>query len=260
MPNRTDMSAPEPDRAGSGLPPAELRKRKREGVIVALSLLAILFLTSAEIHLSRLNSEVPMGSNITIFGIINVIILLIILLVYLVFRNIAKLLLERRKNAPGSKLRTKLVLAFVTLSLVPTMLLFFVSAGFITNSIQNWFNKQVENSLNESMEVAQTYYKNSAANALYYGEQISAAIKERKLLNEENVVGVIVVNYYVPYSLVAKLEEITASYHEFRQLKIMKNPITTGYILTLFLITMVIAFLAIWFGVYLALSLIHISE
>jgi two-component system nitrogen regulation sensor histidine kinase NtrY len=341
MPTRRDKDAPAPGPTSSGLPAAELRKRKREAVIVCMSLLAILLLTSAEIHLSRLNSEVPMGSNITIFGIINVIVLLIILLVYLVFRNIAKLLLERRKNTPGARLRTKLVLAFVTLSLVPTMLLFFVSAGFITNSIQNWFNKQVENSLNESMEVAQTYYRSSAANALYYGQQISDAVKERKLLNEENlpalkalvrqkqkeynlgivevfssqreelirtanpklpqgeftnpssedinvglagreltrvnavgkadlirgivpvfsnwnardVVGVIVVNYYVPYSMVAKMREISASYHEFRQLKIMKNPITTGYILTLFLITMVIVFLAIWFGVYLARSL-----
>jgi two-component system nitrogen regulation sensor histidine kinase NtrY len=341
MPNQPDKSAPGALPDETGLPPAELKKRKREAVIVFLSLLAILILTSVEIHLSRLNSEVPIGSNITIFGIINVIILLIILLVYLIFRNIAKLFLERRKNAPGAKLRTKLVLAFVTLSLVPTLLLFFVSAGFITNSIQNWFNKQVENSLNESMEVAQTYYKNSAANALYYGQQISDAIKERKLLNEENlpalkalvrqkqkeynlgvvevyssqreelirasnpklplgeftnpssedlnvglsgqeltrvnaigkadlirgivpvhsnwnkkdVVGVIVVNYYVPYSMVAKMREISASYHEFRQLKILKNPITTGYILTLFLITMVIAFLAVWFGVYLARSL-----
>lgn len=324
-----------------GLPPEELRKRKREGFIVAFSLLLIIFLTSTEIHLSKLSSEVPMGNNIIIFGIINVIILLIILLIYLVFRNVAKLMLERRQNAIGAKLRTKLVLAFVGLSLVPTMLLFFVSAGFITNSIQNWFNKQVETSLDESMEVAQTYYKSSAANAIYYGEQISAIIKEQKLLNEENlprlksvirqkqkeynlgvvevyssqreelvraanpklprgeftnpssedikvgllgkqltkvnsigkadlirgivpvysnwnakdVVGVVVVNYYVPYSLVSKMKEISASYHEFRQLKILKNPITTGYILTLFLITMVIVFLAVWFGVYLAKSL-----
>ena len=77
-----------------------------------------------------------MESKIFVFGLINIIILLIILLVYLVFRNIAKLLMERRQNAIGAKLRTKLVLAFVGLSLVPTMLLFFVSAGFITNSIR----------------------------------------------------------------------------------------------------------------------------
>ena len=52
------------------LPPAELRKRKREGFIVAFSLLLIIFLTATEIHLSKLSSEVAMGNNIIIFGII----------------------------------------------------------------------------------------------------------------------------------------------------------------------------------------------
>jgi two-component system, NtrC family, nitrogen regulation sensor histidine kinase NtrY len=324
-----------------GLPSAELKKRKREGFFIVISLLLIIVLTWAEIHLATLRAAVQMESKILIFGLINIISLLIILLIYLVFRNIAKLLMERRQNALGAKLRTKLVLAFVGLSLVPTMLLFFVSAGFISSSIKNWFNKQVETSLEESMEVAQTYYKSSAANALYYGRQISSFIKEQRLLNEQNlpklkelirqkqteynlgvveiyssqreelvraanpklpqgeltnpssddiqgglqgneltrvnpvgkadlirgivpiysnwnpqdVVGAVVVNYYVPYSLVSKMKEISASYHEYSQLKILKNPITTAYILTLFLITMVIIFLAVWFGLYLAKSL-----
>ena len=320
---------------------AEVRKRKREGLYIVLSLLSIILLTWAEVHLARLRAAVHIESKILIFGLINIIILLIILLIYLVSRNIAKLLMEQKQNVVGAKLRTKLVLAFVGLSLVPTMLLFFVSAGFITNSIQNWFSEQVETSLDESMEVAQTYYKSSAANSLYYGQQLSELIKEQKLLNDNNlpllknlvrqkqkeynlgvvevfssqreelvraanpklplgeftspssedinvglrgeeltrvnpagkadvirgivpvfstwnpkdVVGVVVVNYYVPYSLASKMKEISASYYEFRQLKILKNPIKTWYILTLFLITVVIAFLAIWFGVHLAKSL-----
>ncbi len=319
----------------------EAQKRKREGLIIVTSIFLIILLTWAEIHLATLRAAVRLESKIFVFGLINIIILLIILLVYLVFRNVAKLLIERRQNAIGAKLRTKLVLAFVGLSLVPTMLLFFVSAGFITSSIQNWFSEQVENSLDESMEVAQTYYKSSAANALYYAQQLSGLIKEQKLLNNENlstlknlvrqkqkeynlgvvevfssqreelvraanpglplgeftnpssedinvgllgkeltrvnaagkadlirgivpiysnwnpkeIVGVVVVNYYVPYSLVSKMKEISAAYHEFRQLKILKNPIKTWYILTLFLITLVIAFLAVWLGVYLAKSL-----
>ncbi|HEX9022519.1 MAG TPA: ATP-binding protein, partial [Geobacteraceae bacterium] len=73
--------------------------------------------------------------------------------------------------------------------------------------------------------------------------------------NPKDVVGVMVVNYYVPYSLVSKMKEISASYQEYRQFKILKNPIKTWYILTLFLITVVIVFLAIWFGIYLAKSL-----
>ncbi|WP_306533760.1 PAS domain-containing sensor histidine kinase [Geobacter sp.] len=325
------------------IPPTEQerKKRRREAIIIAVSVLLILVLTRVEVHLSRISSDVPMGSNILIFGIINIIILLIILLIYLVFRNVAKLLMERRSKALGANLQTKLVIAFMGLSLVPTMLLFVVSATYVNQSIRNWFNTRIENSLAESLEVAQTYYKNSAANALYYGRQISTTIRDERLLNEENlphlrelvrkkqqeynlgivevyssqneelvrssnpsvplgeftnpssedikaglngkeltrvntvgkadlirgimpiystyradeVVGVVVVNYFVPYSLVEKMREITSSYEEFRQLKILKNPIRSGYILTLFLITMVIVFLAVWFGIYLANTL-----
>ena len=322
-------------------PRSEQRKRKRESIIIGISLVLISVLIGTQIHLTKISSEVPMGANLTIFGMINIITLLIILFVYLLARNIFKMFKERQMNKMGARLRTKLVLAFISLSLFPTLLLFLVSAGYISNSIQNWFNKQIETSLDESMEVAQTYYKNSAANALYYGEQISGFIKTRKLLNDENlpalkalilekqkeynlgvvevfssqreelvraanpklpvseftspssddlnrglkgielsrvnsigkadlirgivpvfstwnakdVVGVVVVNYYVPYSLVSKMKEITSSYHEFRQLKILKKPITTTYILTLLLITIVIITLAVWFGVNLARSL-----
>ena len=316
-------------------------KRIREAVIVVIALVLIIALTKAEIRLTQISLDTSLGSNIAIFGVINVVIMLVILLVYLVSRNVVKLIMERRTNPIATKLRTKLVFSFVALSLIPTMLLFFAAAAFINNTMHNWFNTQVESSLSESYEVAQTYYNTSAENSLYYGRQISELIKSQKLLNEENlsklkdlirqkqkeynlgvvevysaqseelirasnpkvpkgeftnpssediikglagneltrvnpvgkadfirgivpvystwngkdVVGVVVVNYYVPNSLVSKMREIRASYQEFRQLKILKNPIRTGYILTLFLIASVIIFFAYWMGVYLANSM-----
>jgi two-component system nitrogen regulation sensor histidine kinase NtrY len=147
----------------------------------------IVLLTGAEIKLSQISSTAPLSSNIVIFGMINVVVLLVVLLVYLICRNIVKLFVENRKSQIATRLRTKLVISFVGLSLVPTMLLFFASASFISNSVQNWFNLQVENSLNESLEVAQTYYKTSAINALWYGNQLSDQIKRQKLLNDENL-------------------------------------------------------------------------
>ncbi len=323
------------------LPVYERKKRIREAAIIILAVALIILLTRAEFRLTQLSAIAPMGNNIAIFGVINLVILLVILLVYLVCRNVVKLFMESRSNPLATRLRTKLVLSFVGLSLVPTMLLFFAAAGFINNTIHNWFNTQVETSLSESLEVAQTYYKNYASNSLYYGRQISGFIKAKKLLNQESlpqlkelirqkqkeynlgvvevysaqreelvqasnpdvpkgeftspdsediqkglsgnelirinqagkadlirgivpvystwnekdVVGVVVVNYYVPYSLVNKMKEITESYHEFRQLKILKNPIRAGYIITLFLITVVIVFFAYWMGIYLANSM-----
>ena len=319
----------------------ERKKRVREAAIILLAILLIVLLTGVEIRLTQLSSNAPLASNVVIFGMINIIILLVVLLVYLISRNVVKLLVENHSNPLAKRLRTKLVISFVGLSLVPTMLLFFASASFITNSVQNWFNVQIETSLNESLEVAQTYYRTSADNALLYARRLSSVIQHERLLNDQNlptlrafirekqneytlgivevfssqreelvrasnpevpsgentspnsedikqalagqeltkvnsvgkadlirgivpifstyngrdVVGVVVVNYYVPNSLVNKMQEISASYQEFRRLKLLKSPITGGYLLTLFLIAAVIVFLAFWIGIYLANSM-----
>lgn len=326
---------------GMQLSGQERKKRVREASIIVLAILLIVLLTGVEIRLTQLSSNAPLSSNVVIFGMINVIILLVVLLVYLISRNIVKLLVENRSNPLAKRLRTKLVISFVGLSLVPTMLLFFASASFITNSVQNWFNVQVETSLNESLEVAQTYYKTSASNALLFARRLSEVIQRERLLNDDSlprlksfvrekqkeynlgivevfssqreelvrasnpevpraentspnsedikqalagkeltkvnsagkadlirgivpiystyndrdVVGVVVVNYYVPHSLVSKMQEISSSYQEFRRLKLLKSPITSGYLLTLFLIASVIVFLSFWIGIYLANSM-----
>ena len=316
----------------------EARKRRREWLIVVVIVGLVALSLRYQGQLFNLTTEIPLSGNILVLALINLNILLIIFCLFLVLRNIFKLLLERRRGIPGAKLRSKLVLAFIALSLIPTMLLFFVSAGFITNSIENWFNSEIEDSLEESLEVAQTYYKNSASNALYYAEQISLTIKEQKLLNEDNltvleelihqkqkeynlgivevfsatleelvravnpsvpaaefsdpdsdsirealqgnrftrispigradlirgivpvysnwnpndVVGVVVVNYYVPYSLVNKMKEISSSFEQYKSTKLLKGKIQKGYILFLLLIALVIIFLSTWVGFHLA--------
>lgn len=320
------------------VPGTESRKRRREWFLVVVIIGLVALSLRYQGQLFDLTSEIPLSGNILVLALINLNILLIIFCLFLVMRNIFKLLLERRRGLPGAKLRSKLVLSFIALSLIPTMLLFFVSAGFITNSIENWFNSQVEESLEESLEVAQTYYKNSASNALYYAEQISQAVKDQKLLNEENlpvleelihqkqkeynlgivevfsatleelvravnpqvpaaeftdpdsdsirealqgnrftkispigradlirgivpvysnwnpddVVGVVVVNYYVPYSLVNKMKEISTSFEQYKSTKLLKGKIQKSYVLFLLLIALVIIFLSTWAGFHLA--------
>jgi len=316
----------------------ELKKRKRERYIILFSSILIVLLTFLEIHSSKISNQLPIANNILFFGLLNINVLLLLLISFLVVRNIVKLVFERKKNILGSKLRSKFVVAFVSLSIVPTVLLFFVAAGFITNSIENWFNIQVENSLQESLTVAQAYYRNSAHNALYFGRHISHGITSRKLLSSKKqkhlrkfieikreqynlgaievfsnkleslarivnpeipidnltiadpglvgeglkgdgttkiqsvdegdliggvvpiystaqnlkAVGVVMVNYYVPQSLVAKMAEISSTFSDYRQLKALKHPIKTSYFITLSIVTLLIIFSATWFGFHLA--------
>ncbi len=319
-------------------PQKNRNRRYRELLLLAAITALILLLPKFENQLFEISTKLALSNSILALSLINLNILLVLLFLFLIFRNIFKLFLERRQGVPGAKLRSKLVGAFIALSLIPTMLLFFASAGFITTSIDNWFNRQVESALDDSLEVAQTYYRNSEATALYYADQLANRIKRDKLINDENlpqlrslikekqeeynlgivevfsatqeelvrvanpklpiieittatsdsvkeglqgsrfskitpvgkadlirgivpihsnwdpddIVGVVVVNHYVPYSLINKMKEISSSVDQYKTTKLVKSQIQQSYVIVLLLIALIIIFLATWFGFHLA--------
>lgn len=67
--------------------------------------------------------------------------------------------------------------------------------------------------------------------------------------------GVVLVDSYVPESLLAKMDGIGRQYEEYKQIKAMKNPIKAGAYLFVAVITILILFGATWFGFYVARSI-----
>src|SRR3990170_811620 len=151
----------------------EARKRRNELIIIGIISILIIIFTTIEMKFPQIGGKIPVANNIIIFTLININIILILLLIFLVIRNLVKLIFERKRKVLGAKLRTKLVVAFVTLSLVPTVLLFFVAVGFITNSVEHWFKAQVEQSLQGSLEVAQSYHRDFSTQMVSSAQQIS---------------------------------------------------------------------------------------
>ncbi|MBN2282300.1 MAG: HAMP domain-containing protein [Deltaproteobacteria bacterium] len=163
----------------------ELKRRRRERFAILLTIAVIIVLTYIESHISSIENLLPISNEVFIFGLININLILIILLIFLITRNLVKLIFERRRGILGSKLRTKLVAAFVCLSLVPTAVLFLVSIKFLAYSIDNWFEMRLGNALNSSLEIAQTYYGQAATDAQYYARLISSEITQGKLYDQE---------------------------------------------------------------------------
>jgi two-component system nitrogen regulation sensor histidine kinase NtrY len=154
----------------------EERRRRNELIIIGIISILILVLFTIEIKFPKVWGKIPVANNIIIFSLININIILILLLIFLVIRNLVKLIFERKRKVLGAKLRTKLVVAFISLSLVPTILLFLVAVGFITNSVEHWFSAQVEQSLQGSLEVAQTYYRDFANDTVSAAQQVSKSL------------------------------------------------------------------------------------
>ncbi len=164
----------------------EHKRRRREWYIIAAVAIAVFVLTYIESHISNIGGNIPTATNVVVFGLININIILLILLVFLILRNFVKLIFERRSKIIGSKLRTRLIVAFVGLSIVPTFLLFFVVIGFINKSIEGWFGIRVEDSLRESLELGQNYYKDASDKMVVYANQIGAKFTSEGLNQDED--------------------------------------------------------------------------
>ena len=315
----------------------ELRKRRRERIImVVVGILAITFTLIASNFFNK--NDLPLSTNIFVYGLTSINVILIILLFFLIIRNVVKLFYEHRHGIIGSKLRTKLVATFVGLSLVPTILLFLFAINFLSYSIEFWFNIKIGDALNRSLEVAQVYYQQMEEQAKFNARQISADITKNHLYERERidylksfigqrqknykvgmvetyfdfqkermvfadvehpdlvpvtldpkmiediysgkeestiqatnigdavvgivpvfsntvppeVIGRISVSYIIPKGFVDKLRSIANASEQYGKIKLLKNPIKSNYIITLSIVTLVIIFLATWFGLTLA--------
>ncbi len=161
---------------------AERLRRRRERVVVILTGVSISILVSLQLFLSQAGRARLAGtSTLLVYAFINVNVILLLLLMYLVIRNVVKLFLERRQRVLGSRLRTRLVGIFVLLSLAPTIALFAVSVAFVRGSINNWFSPTVENSLGESLEVAEAYYDTAQEQAIFHARTIARGIVDQQL-------------------------------------------------------------------------------
>jgi len=143
---------------------------------------AVALLSYAGIRISRFGAGMSISNTVLMFIVININLLLLILLFFLVVRNIVKLLYERRRRIMGSGLRSKLVMAFVGLSLVPTSVLFVLSIQFITTSIEFWFSAPVEQSLENSLFVGRELYRHLESENRFSLERIAGDIQEGGLL------------------------------------------------------------------------------
>ena len=94
----------------------DIRRRHRELILALCGFVVIAILTWVELRFLGVNSYL-------FLALFNLNFILLLLVLFLVTRNAVKLVLERRRNVLGSKLRTRLVLAFISLSLIPTLLM-----------------------------------------------------------------------------------------------------------------------------------------
>ncbi|MBF0454038.1 MAG: HAMP domain-containing protein [Magnetococcales bacterium] len=90
----------------------------------------------------------------------------------IVFRNLFRLWLDRHRRRTGSKLRTRMVMMFIALSLLPTLILAILSINFLNRGVDSWFSDQISQALEDSLSVSRAYYRENQRTVRHDAESI----------------------------------------------------------------------------------------
>ncbi len=160
----------------------ERKKRRRELAVAFVATLLIAGIVVVEYQIAGARGEIPLGRHILLFALSGLSILLLILVIFFIIRNLFKLLFERGQRILGGRLKTRLTLAFVGLTLVPTLVLFIASAGVVHTTIDLWFTAQVDESIRASRIVAETFSSTASEKVRRTSVRIASLIGAAHLL------------------------------------------------------------------------------
>jgi two-component system nitrogen regulation sensor histidine kinase NtrY len=165
------------------LDPLNDRDRRRRNVLLVSGALALLAAAWWGFRTWMHSPDVPLAWNLTVFALFNLNVIVLLLLVVLLFRNLVKLFFERKHKVLGSRFKAKLVLAFLSLSLVPAFLIVIIASNVINRAIDQWFKPQVERPLDLALEVAQTYYQGQETMALRHAHYMADVVAREGFLS-----------------------------------------------------------------------------
>ncbi len=199
---------------------SETEKRVKTDRLVLSGIgLLIVVLTAAYALLQRSDDiSFQYVTNTVLLGFLGIAdLVLILVLLFVLFRNLTKLLIERRRNILGSRFRTRLVVTFIGLCLVPSVLLFIAALSLIERSIERWFNTPVDVITQYSQKIVQTFYDDHRDRNRRLAENLSDHVSRARLLDGEerrfllNEVQALLREYRLDYASVYDAEGVNVA-------------------------------------------------
>jgi two-component system nitrogen regulation sensor histidine kinase NtrY len=150
---------------------------RRTAVVVLGSLALLVLLVLVAENAFNLKFLAPPNTSSILFftALSGLSFLLFLMLVVLLLRNILKLYASEQSRVLGSRLRTKMLLGALLLSVAPAFFMLFFNYLLMNRSIDRWFSQPVVQLRNESMQVAMEMSRYAASNARAEAESLANA-------------------------------------------------------------------------------------
>lgn len=126
-------------------PPAP--KRQRLFIIFLSTVVAVLFVFAVlqqALNLSLYFSSPDRNTTLLLWALTSLNVILLVICTLILLRNLLKLYWERKSHQLGSKFRTKLVIAFIGLSIIPVVFMAFFAYSLLHRNLDKWFGTPVD--------------------------------------------------------------------------------------------------------------------
>jgi len=121
-------------------------------------------------------------ASVLLYGLTVLNLTLLLVLVFVLGRNLVRVLLERRRGVLGARFRLRLVLVFILMAVAPASLMLVVGSDLIQQTVDRWFNVDVERILSSSQALGTALREAAAERSRVHAESLAREIQARGLV------------------------------------------------------------------------------
>ena len=110
---------------------------------------------------------------------------LLLVLLFVLGRNLVRMLMEWRRGVFGARLRMQLLLVFLAMAIAPSMLILLVGSDLIRQTVDRWFNVDVERMLASSQRLGLALDAAALETSRVHARQLAGEIEARGLLQPQ---------------------------------------------------------------------------
>jgi two-component system nitrogen regulation sensor histidine kinase NtrY len=107
---------------------------------------------------------------------------LLLVLVLVLSRNLVRVVMERRRRVLGARFRMRLLLVFLLMAIAPSVLLIVVGTDLIRQTVDRWFNVDVERIVSSSQGLGSALRQSYAARSRIHARALARELQARDLL------------------------------------------------------------------------------
>ena len=161
-----------------------LRDNARFAILAAIAVLAVLL--SVEILLRRSREFSPdFLASALLYSLTVANLTLLLVLVFVLARNLVRVIVDQRRGVLGARFRMRLMLVFLLMATAPSGLLLMVGSDLIQQTVDRWFNVDVERILSSSEALGAALRRSLVEASRAEAEALGREIASRGLLEPQ---------------------------------------------------------------------------